>query len=119
MAPQVVGCLRKISWPIQARWTILSRTEQLPVDVQLVGEDLVAADVRAGRDRHQAIRAGQTSGGQNPSTISVWVVVPLQDRWEEFLREYAMNPYSPVPLPDSLLTAFRAAPTGHRGSATP
>ena len=45
----------------------------------------------------------------------------LQARWEESLRERAaIDPHSPVPLLDNLLTPFRAAPrAGGRGDEDP
>ena len=42
----------------------------------------------------------------------------LHARWEESLRQRAaINPHSPVPLLDTLLAPFRAAPAGHPGPA--
>jgi hypothetical protein len=42
----------------------------------------------------------------------------LQARWEESLRQRAaIDPRSPVPLLDTLLASFRAAPAGHPGPA--
>jgi hypothetical protein len=40
----------------------------------------------------------------------------LQARWDESLRQRAaIDPHSPVPLLDTLLAPFRAAPPGHPG----
>jgi hypothetical protein len=77
--------------------------------------------VRSSEDGIPEILAEQRLGHQIPGMRGLYahasqsmrdkLTAALQARWEESLRERAaIDPHSPVPLLDTLLAPFRAAP---------